>query len=551
MLENAKAPRQIVLVGMESVGKTSLFSMLAKRGGKAINVQGSTDFMQKQMLTTGDILVDLPSICMIDSATQKSTFQALEKADHILAVVRGTHMVEELETLLQLLPQNGKALSILVTFEDKVAEQVKESIRLKAQNQEFPLEFLSLREKEAFSYSEFMDLIEAGCPLTSRRKKELSQMDLPSRAAQASTMPREKASVLLAILAVVLLFVSPIVLAYHLSGWVEGHVEERLIQPIEAMAAPWPLWLEVLIAGDYGLLTLGVFSFVWAFPVVMFMATANAITEDSGLKDRLVNILDPGMRKIRLEGKDLVPFLTGFGCNVVALHQSRTCSSATRLGCVSLISFGSACSYQLGATLSIFHVAGMPWLFVPYLAVVTFIGAIHNRLWYPIKDERWASYFQKRRFYLQIPSYRVVAFRVKSVLWQFMTQALPIFLSICIVASLLHVAGVMNKASALIAPLMYLLGAPGEAASGLVFSLIRKDGILLFNQGNGELLAQLSAGTIFLLVYLASTLSACLVTLLAIAKEFKHRVMLAMAGKQLVTSLASALVMLLLFHLFS
>ena len=37
--------------------------------------------------------------------------------------------------------------------------------------------------------------------------------------------------------------------------------------------------------------------------------------------------LDPALRHIGLSGRDLVPVLSGFGCNVVATFQSRACSA--------------------------------------------------------------------------------------------------------------------------------------------------------------------------------------------------------------------------------
>ncbi|RZI09565.1 ferrous iron transporter B, partial [Staphylococcus aureus] len=43
--------------------------------------------------------------------------------------------------------------------------------------------------------------------------------------------------------------------------------------------------------------------------------------------------------------------------------------------------FGSTCSYQRGATVSIFSVAGKSWLFMPYLIFVIVGGILLNRSW--------------------------------------------------------------------------------------------------------------------------------------------------------------------------
>lgn len=90
-----------------------------------------------------------------------------------------------------------------------------------------------------------------------------------------------------------------------------------------------------------------------------------------------------------------------------------------------------------------------------------------------------------------------------------------------------------------------------EAAAGIVFSMIRKDGILLFNEGGGALLSSLAPGTVFLLVYIASTLSACLVTIWTIAKELRWKAASGLYIKQLITSVASAGVLLAIIRLFT
>lgn len=296
--------------------------------------------------------------------------------------------------------------------------------------------------------------------------------------------------------------------------------------------------LFAMLVGDYGVLTLGWYSFLWAFPVVLFISISVALTDESGLKDRVTAALDPWLRKIGLNGRDLIPVLSGFGCNVVAVFQSRACSACTRGACVSLIAFGSACSYQIGASLSLFSTAGSPWLFTPYLIVLFFVGALHTRLWHGRLGKGAALPLTERAF-LQRPTWRGVWWRVQSVLRQFLREAMPIFLLICAVGALLDYVGITAWLSVGVAPALRLLGLPGEVAPGLIFSIIRKDGLLVLNQNEGELLQLLQTGQVFVLVYLASTLTACLVTLWTIRSELGIRAAFEVAGRQAVTALAS------------
>lgn len=101
----------------------------------------------------------------------------------------------------------------------------------------------------------------------------------------------------------------------------------------------------------------------------------------------------------------------------------------------------------------------------------------------------------------------------------------------------------------LASPVLKAFGAPEEAAPGLVFSMIRKDGILLFNEGGGTLLHSLSGGALFLLVYLASTFSACMVTVWTIAKELGIKAAAGLVGKQMVTAAVSTLALLCIYKL--
>jgi Fe2+ transport system protein B len=136
---------------------------------------------------------------------------------------------------------------------------------------------------------------------------------------------------------------------------------------------------------------------------------------------------------------------------------------------------------------------------------------------------------------------------VKAALGQFLKQAMPIFIVICLAAALLEHFGVIARITAGVAPLLGLFHLPGEAAPGILFSILRKDGLLTLNSGDGALLSTLSAGQLFVLVWLASTFTACLVTLWTVRKELGWSHAALLAGRQALTSLASAWLIALLF----
>ncbi|OLO42908.1 GTP-binding protein [Alkalihalophilus pseudofirmus] len=273
-----------------------------------------------------------------------------------------------------------------------------------------------------------------------------------------------------------------------------------------------------------------------------------AFTEEVGLKDKITAEITPSLIKIGLSGRDFIPVLTGYGCNVVAVFQTKSCSACTRKQCISMISYGSACSYQIGATLSIFSVGGKPWLFIPYLFILVIIGAVHTRLWYPSAN-KVADYFYPSTP-IHTGSFQQFSMKIKGTISQFFLQAMPIFLAICVIASILDGLGIIEKLIRFVEPLLTILSIPAAASVGLLFSVIRKDGMLLFNQGGGELLASITTVELFLLVYLASTLTACLVTMWAIAKEMGFFYALKHSYKQAITSVVSAFSLLILYKMF-
>ena len=341
-----------------------------------------------------------------------------------------------------------------------------------------------------------------------------------------------------------LLFAVPVLLAYLLSTWLQPIVDRSVIDPIKSLFDGASTIVQALIVGDYGIVTLGWYSFLWAFPVVLLLGISVALAEETGIKDRITDSLDGWMRLIGLSGRDLIPVLSGFGCNVVAVFQSRACSACTRKSCVSLITFGAACSYQIGASLSVFGSAGHPWLFVPYLAVLFFVGALHTRLWNRTSSQLASPVYESKTF-LQKPGIRAVSWRVRTVVKQFLLQAMPIFIAICLTATVLQLTGILERLYKAAGPVMEWFHLPAEAASGVIFSILRKDGLLILNQNEGGFLQSLHAGQVFVLVYLASTLTACLVTLWTVRKELGWSFALTLAGKQALTSLVSTGVIML------
>ncbi len=543
------APATIVLIGLESVGKSALFRALTGQAvGDETNFRGSTVMVRMAALQDrSHYLVDTPGIrVQDDSETTRLALEQVDTADTVVLVVRGTHAHQEIDMLLHALQTHlpGRKAVLCITFEDKAAPEIQHLVAAYTQRLGIPVTLVNARDLRTNQRQALLQSIQRATPLPSNPSIILLP-DIPVIQPQQTIFERRWLGPWVSILVILLLFVVPVYLAYLFADWFQPLVDDAVITPLvqwlDPVAQAVPL-LHFLLVGDYGLLTLGWYSFLWAFPVVLLLGISVAVTEEIGIKDRITAALDPWLRRIGLSGRDLVPVLSGFGCNVVAVFQTRSCSVCTRKACISMIAFGSACSYQIGASLSLFNAGHVPWLFAPYLFLLFLVGAIHTRIWHTGLASSAAMPLHERAF-LQSPTWRGVWWRVKAVLKQFLLQAMPIFLTICLVGSLLAYGGLLDRLADGIAPLLALFGLPATVAPGIIFSIVRKDGLLILNQSEGALLTALTAGQILILVYLASTLTACMVTLWTIRKELGARYALLLAGQQMLTALVSTLLL--------
>lgn len=539
---SSSRPIDVLLVGCESVGKSGLFRHLTgEKRALTSNVKGSTiaALTAPCKLNSKLRLTDLPGLQFdMDSKSTQLTLDRIEEEQILLLVVKATELKEELTLLQKELNLKGKKVAIVATHQDKYLPSNAEQNRVHELLQ-VPVVWINARRMNQAEQEKVITCIEHAktWAVTASILHFLPSSPNPVN----KLIPILRLRVIgpiLACLMILAMFALPVYVAYLFVSWLEPITEQYLLTPITAWLEQIPAFLAKILVGDYGLITLGWYSFLWAFPVVFLISITTTITEETGIQEHLTNALDPWLRKIGLTGRDLLPVITGFGCNVVAVMQSRSCSSCTRISCVSLLAFGSACSYQIGATLSIFNAAHAPVLFIPYLFLLFIVGAIHTRIWNKNATNELTRITPLP--YLQGINWSAFRWKVSGVIKQFLFQAMPIFLLICLLASVLEIVGILSILRWLAMPLLYLFSIPTDAAPGLIFSFIRKDGLLVLNEGQGSLLMEMSISQIFILVYLASTLSACLVTLFTIGKELSWKHAISIAWKQMLTSVVSA-----------
>lgn len=530
------ASRTVLAVGKESVGKSALIRSLTGAPATSQNFRGTT--VACESYAVGDyILVDAPGILReSDSETTRRALGALAEADRVLLVVQATHLDEDLDDLLPLVA--GHRAAIAVTFWDRIDDRSPAREVLTRLSVHLGVPVLS---------------VDARSLADGASTALLAALDDPGVIEHTSTPIRagwriEPRRTLLEhrligpILAAVLLLgpaVLAVLVANAVAGWLEPLVEWLTGHASEPLAS-WPAPLNEVLAGDYGFLTMGPMLFVWAVPTVVVYSVVVAAYKASGLVDRIGTALHPLLRPVGLHGRDVTRVLMGFGCNVPAVISTRSCSACTRPTTVGAIAFGSACSYQLGATLAVFAAAGRSGLVVPYLVILVLATLVYARVTSPaLARSPLNALVVERQTYLSRPSARAVWQEASGTVLEFFQKALPIFFVITFVAALLAWAGALEVAARGLAPVMALFNLPADSALPTILASVRKDGLLLLAEDGT--VASMTAVQTLAAVFLAGLVLPCLVTAVTVARELGARFAAAMVARQAVAAVVVTL----------
>lgn len=521
----------VVVIGKESVGKSQLVSALTGAYAYSSNFRGAT--VACEIYRAGDLaLVDTPGLVRhADSAAARETLQQLSAHESVLLVAQATHLDDDLRDLLPLAA--GKRGTVAVTFWDKLRGQPQAAAKLAQLSRSSGLTFVPL-DARAVSEKEkryLREALAAPAPITRAALPERTGWHIEPR---RTWLERRWAGPLLALA----LLLSPAALAVWTANtgaaWLETPVK-ALLAPLLARVGEGPeLWRGVL-AGPYGLATMWPLLFVWALPTVLLYALLLGAYKASGLLDRISAALQPLTRACGLDGRDLARVVMGFGCNVPAVINTRSCASSGRGTCVSAIAFGSACSYQFAATAGVFAAAQRPSLIAPLMAYLLATMLVYARLTAPagVRSRRELLVLPGRAF-LHWPAPSDIWREARGTLDAFFRQALPVFILLTLAASVLDWLGLWQTVAGALRPLMAVFRLPAEAALPLALSAVRKDGILLLAEPAA--CGALSALQLLTAVYLAGVAVPCLVTTLTAGREMGAKFALRMLGRQLLAA---------------
>ncbi len=510
----------VCVVGLESVGKSTLLESLTGVAGSSQALQGATLYCKRFLdPTSGLTLLDTPGLIRAsDSATTREALRALASHGQCLVVLKAFSATRELEILWPLV--RGKSLVVVLTNQDLLQDPDEDQQRSVEQWQEclgVPVALVNAKElREADKQTLRRRLGQAKIP----RDSKLAELPVftSSRKPPSHVLLDNPVSALLFLLGPALLATYT---ANSLANLVQPWLADVLGQPGLKMA---PLaWLSEVLFGPYGLVSMMPFLFLYALPTIVLYSFFLALYKSTGLLDRLSHSLHPWISRVGLDGRDLVRVVMGFGCNVPAVVATRACHSCSRGTCVSAIAFGAACSYQLPATLAVFSAAGHPELVFSYLLVLVITTALYLRFTAPRNLLRQGRrLLTEEKTHLYPANWKQAGRDTQAAVKEFFGMAFPVFIGICVGASLLHGSGFLDRLAGWLRPAMALFDLPPQAVIAIVLGSIRKDGIaigLLDPSWNSLKVPAMTSGQLLTSVYLAGLLLPCLVTLLTIARE--------------------------------
>ncbi len=319
----------------------------------------------------------------------------------------------------------------------------------------------------------------------------------------------------------VFLLVSYFMVVY-VAGFLEDGLNSLIFGPLTGLlerALAEGFFRELLI-GEYGILTLGLFTAIGTvLPVLSVFFMVFGFMEDIGYLPNLTVLVKRGLSKIGLSGKSIMPLILGFGCKTMAtLTVKSVPSKKERLIAIYLIAFGIPCSAQLGLNIAILGKYGLTAFFIAvgFLIVVEVLaGSILNKV---IKSDRKSSFIQELPP-IRSPNLKSLAVKTGYRLFWFLKEAIPVFIIAAALLFLLDLSGFLDALKNALSPLIiHWLGLPLDMVDALILTMARHEA------GAGLILKMSEAGMLnwiqsITAVVITTMFVPCIANIVAIFRE--------------------------------
>ncbi|MEE4254186.1 MAG: ferrous iron transport protein B [Desulfuromusa sp.] len=262
-----------------------------------------------------------------------------------------------------------------------------------------------------------------------------------------------------------------------LVDFLEGNLFENYVNPPVVHLAEKYLtahWLFELVAGEYGVWTLGIrYAVALVLPIVGTFFLVFSLLEDTGYFPRLALLVDLLFKKIGLSGRAVIPIVLGFGCDTMATLVTRTLESRReRIIATMLLALAIPCSAQLGVILGLLSAtpnALLVWtVFLTILFLV--IGFLAAKI---LPGESPVFYMEIPP--LRLPQLRNVMVKTLTRMQSYFVEILPLFLFASVVLWAGKMTGTLTGVIDAFSPVVKAIGLPVEVTTAFVFGFFRRD----------------------------------------------------------------------------
>ena len=282
-----------------------------------------------------------------------------------------------------------------------------------------------------------------------------------------------------------------------------------------------------LLVGEFGIFTIGIeWPFALILPYVFLFYLVFSFLEDSGYLPRIGVLADGLLRKIGIQGGNIIPIMLGYGCAVPAILGTRAANSEKERKIVAaLIAFGVPCASQSAAFISLLgdkSIGALLFVYLISILVMIGVGVLMNKM---IPGQNQPILLEIPN--LLLPDKTAFKTKLKIRMKHFLVDAEgPMMIGI-LIAAFIAETGVLNGLSRFIAPFVETwLGLPKETSLALLLGIIRRELAVLPLLELNLTTLQLVVGSVVALFYLP-----CLSVFGVLAEEFsvKYAVRIALS----------------------
>jgi ferrous iron transport protein B len=263
------------------------------------------------------------------------------------------------------------------------------------------------------------------------------------------------------------------------AGLLADGLDRLAVKPILGAIAAWtgPGWLRELLVGPFGLLSLGLFNaLATVLPILSVFYVVYGFLEDIGYFPFLSVQLDRALRHIGLTGRAVLPLTLALGCNTMATLATRSLENPRHrfIACF-LIALGIPCAVQLGVMIAILSTVPLAAFLGLLLCILVLMG-VSGLVLTHLLPRRAGGEFLLALPPLRRPRMRLILTKTGHHLWEFLVEAVPLFLLSAAVLYSAEILGLLDGLRRLVAPVVVRgLGMPRGYAEVLLMSLTRRE----------------------------------------------------------------------------